>query len=115
MIICDIVYFTLNKKLISTVFDSKNLKIQFGIFTWSIMAFSLYYFIMRNRNWTLKKKIKNASILGFCIYGIYNFTNLSVFNFWNLKLAIVDTLWGSFLFGFVVFLIESINKVYKLY
>ena len=79
------------------------------------MAFSVYYFILRNSQWSLKDKIKNASILGFCIYAIYNFTNLAIYNFYNIKLAVVDTLWGTFLFGFVVLILDLVNRFYKLY
>jgi uncharacterized membrane protein len=114
-IICDITYLTFNKKLYSTVFNIKNIKIHFGLIAWIMMTFTIYYFILRNSNWSLKKKIINSAILGFCVYSIYNFTNISVFDFWNIKLAVIDTLWGSFLFAFVVLILDIINKFYKLY
>jgi uncharacterized membrane protein len=115
IIILDLSYLTLNRKLYDTVFDRNNIKLHFGLIAWIFMAFSIYYFVLSKNDWTLKQKVKNAIILGLCIYAIYNFTNLAVFNFWNLKLAIVDTLWGSILFGLVVIIIEIIHKIYKLY
>jgi uncharacterized membrane protein len=115
IIILDISYLTFNRKLYDTVFDRNNIKIHFGLITWIFMAFTVYYFILSKNDWTLKNKLKNAIILGCCIYGIYNFTNMSIFNFWNLKVGIIDTLWGGALFGIIVIIIETIHKIYKLY
>jgi uncharacterized membrane protein len=115
IIILDISYLTFNRKLYDTVFDRNNLKIHFGLITWIIMAFTVYYFILSKKDWSLRYKLKNAVILGICIYGIYNFTNMTVFNFWNIKLAMVDTLWGGALFGIIVIIIEIINKFYTIY
>jgi uncharacterized membrane protein len=115
ILICDMIYLSLNKQLYSTIFDKKYARLHFALIVWIMIAFTVYYFILHNSKWSFKEKIKNASILGLCIYSIYNFTNITIFNFWTLKLAVIDTLWGAFLFGLVVFLIEIINNIYKLY
>lgn len=50
-------------------------------------------------------KILTACIVGLCIYGIYNCINYAVFKNYSMKVAIIDTIWGTFLFGLVGFLI----------
>lgn len=48
-------------------------------------------------------------LVGFCVYGVYNFTNGAIFVDYNWKFICVDTLWGltSFaLFGFIYKLLK---------
>lgn len=46
--------------------------------------------------------------VGFLVYGLYNSTNLSFLEQWDLEVTIVDTLWGSFLFGACTVVASSI-------
>jgi uncharacterized membrane protein len=39
-----------------------------------------------------------AFMYGVCIYGVYDFTNHAVFDQYDWKFAIADTLWGGVLF-----------------
>ena len=64
-----------------------------AIFTYILMAILLNYFII-----SVNKSAFDAFILGFCTYGIYDFTNMAIFKKYNLKTAISDTLWGAILF-----------------
>lgn len=36
--------------------------------------------------------------LGICIYGIYNFTNMAIFDHYKVMMGLKDTLWGGMLF-----------------
>ena len=36
--------------------------------------------------------------VGLCIYGIFNLTNMSIFNGYDMGVALLDTLWGVFLY-----------------
>jgi len=60
--------------------------------------FVLYYFIIL-KNLSLFE----AFLLGLCVYGIYEFTNKSIFTKWNYSLVIIDSLWGGFLFLLTTF------------
>lgn len=40
-------------------------------------------------------------ILGLCVYGVYDFTAGAVIKNWDIRLALMDTLWGGLLFTFV--------------
>jgi uncharacterized membrane protein len=39
-----------------------------------------------------------AFFYGMCIYGVYDFTNHAVFDHYDWKFAVADTLWGGVLF-----------------
>ena len=64
-----------------------------AIFTYILMAILLNYFII-----SVNKSAFDAFILGFCTYGIFDFTNMAIFKKYNLRTAITDTLWGAILF-----------------
>ncbi len=40
-----------------------------------------------------------GALLGILVYGLYNFTNLSLIKEWSDAVTIVDTLWGGVIFG----------------
>jgi uncharacterized membrane protein len=65
-----------------------------AIITYIILIIGLNYFILQK-----KKSVFDAMILGFIIYGVYEFTNLSIIKNWKLLTAIMDTAWGTILFG----------------
>lgn len=52
----------------------------------------------------LYKSFIYGGAVGFAIYGIYNFTSLSIYKDYSLKIAILDTVWGTFLNTLVVFI-----------
>ena len=75
-----------------------------AIFTYILMAILLNYFIIY-----ANKSAFDAFILGFCAYGIFDFTNMAIFKKYNLKTAIIDTLWGAILF----FIVTTITYSFK--
>ena len=48
--------------------------------------------------------IKDAVILGSLIYGIFDATNLALFDKWTIDLFIIDVIWGGILFGLSTYL-----------
>ena len=76
-----------------------------AIFTYILMAILLNYFII-----SANKPSFDAFILGFCAYGIFDFTNMAIFKKYNLKTAIIDTLWGAILFFIVTTLTYALKK-----
>lgn len=78
-----------------------------AIFTYVLMAIILNYFII-----SVNKTPFDAFILGFCTYGIFDFTNLAIFKNYGFKTAIIDTLWGAILFFIVTFLTYKMKKIF---
>jgi uncharacterized membrane protein len=111
MIIIDTVYLYFVGK---SVFDKTVAAIQNSslvvniapaIFTYILMAILLNYFII-----SANKSAFDAFILGFCAYGIFDFTNMAIFKKYNLKTAITDTLWGAILFFSVTTITYYLKK-----
>ena len=76
-----------------------------AVFTYILMAILLNYFII-----SVNKSPFDAFILGFCAYGIFDFTNMAIFKKYNLRTAITDTLWGAILFFSVTSITYYIKK-----
>jgi uncharacterized membrane protein len=66
--------------------------------------------LVRNTDKSLLASFKTAGLLGGCIYGIYNFTNLATLSGYSLKAAMIDTLWGTTLFTIVGWLIANYSN-----
>jgi uncharacterized membrane protein len=111
MIIIDTVYLYFIGKSVfdKTVAAIQNsalvVKIAPAIFTYILMAILLNYFII-----SVNKSPFDAFILGFCAYGIFDFTNMAIFKKYNLKTAITDTLWGAILFFSVTIITYYLKK-----
>jgi uncharacterized membrane protein len=100
-------------------FDPK-INITYAIIAYSFVLISLFYlaipFTMQNIDKNDKgidlayKAIRYGGLVGLSIYGIYNFTCMSFFAKYPLSTAIIDTMWGTFLYSFVVFVFLLLTK-----
>jgi uncharacterized membrane protein len=70
-----------------------------AILCYLIMGGGIYYFSVKENS------SLNALILGLVVYSIYNTTNVATLNEFSVKVAALDTLWGSTLFGVVAFIV----------
>ena len=48
---------------------------------------------------SLRIALLNGALFGFFTYATYDFTNLATLKGYTMKVAIVDTIWGTFLVG----------------
>jgi uncharacterized membrane protein len=113
LVIIDVIYLSIIGK---SVFEKTVLSIQGSklvvnippaIFTYILMAFILNYFIISSN-----KPAFDAFILGFCVYGIFDFTNLAIFKNYTLKTAIMDTFWGATLFYVTTLITYKVKKMF---
>lgn len=115
LIIIDSVYLSLLggplfKNMIKNIQnDELNLNFQAASFTYILLVYLLYKFIISQNKTPL-----NAFILGFCVYGVFDFTNLTIFNNYKLIIALTDMLWGGILFYLVTFLSYKIFKIFNM-
>ena len=58
---------------------------------------------------TLPENNMDAFMLGFCVYAVYDFTNLSTLKNYSVRFAIADSLWGGALFVIMYNIIESLK------
>ena len=64
-----------------------------------VLAFAINYFIIKD-----KKRVVDAFLLGFVIYGVFDLTNMVIFKKWDLMLTIMDMVWGGVLFATTTYL-----------
>lgn len=76
--------------------------------TYIFLIFGLNYFIIRKH-----KSPTDAAILGLVIYGVYEFTNLSILKKWSVFISLLDTAWGAILFGLTTFILYTIKKWFR--
>ena len=51
---------------------------------------------------------KQAFLYGMCIYAVYDFTSLAIYEDYDWKFAIADALWGGILFTFARYLLKNV-------
>jgi uncharacterized membrane protein len=95
--------FMINKydKMIINIQQSKlegNLK--YAIPAYILMIIGLIHFVIPNikPGSELNDSLEYGALFGIIIYGIYNFTCGTIFKNWNINIAIIDILWGGFLY-----------------
>lgn len=79
-----------------------------AILCYVFLAFGIYYFILREN-----KSIFDAFLLGFTIYGVYEFTNKALIKNWHWFTVLIDSLWGGILFALTTYIVRSIHHVVK--
>ena len=58
---------------------------------------------------TLKEQLMIAASIGFVIYGTYGFTLAAIYEKYPMRLALMETLWGTTLFTLTTFLTYKIK------
>jgi uncharacterized membrane protein len=71
-----------------------------------LLVLVLYKFIILER-----KSPTDAFILGLCVYGVFDFTNIAIFHNYKLLPALVDTVWGGVLFYLVTLVTYKIMSI----
>ena len=71
-----------------------------------LLILVLYKFIILE-----KKPPSDAFLLGFCIYGIFDLTNIAIFKNYQLIPALVDTVWGGVLFYTVTWITYKMMNI----
>jgi uncharacterized membrane protein len=74
--------------------------------TYVFLIFGLIYFIIEKH-----KSVKDAAILGFVIYGVFEFTSISLFKNWSLITVLMDTTWGTILYALTTGLVYKIINI----
>ena len=83
----------------------------FAVFSYILMIVGLNLFVLPRirKGHELEDSFKYGFTFGIVLYGVYDFTSATVLKDWNMKLAIIDILWG----GFVFFIATYIGSLFK--
>jgi uncharacterized membrane protein len=93
-----------NKQILAV--QGSNIKINFmaAILTYVFLIFGLNYFIIRKR-----LPINDAMLLGLVIYATYELTNMALLKNWSWITVMIDTAWGSILFGLTTAIVYKLT------
>lgn len=77
-----------------------------AIFAYITLLITMFYICVPLSKYYYKQHHPSLvfGLVGFCVYGVYNFTNGAIFDDYNWSFILIDTLWGfcSFaLFGLI--------------
>jgi uncharacterized membrane protein len=75
--------------------------------TYVVLIYGLNYFIIRKN-----KSVQEAALLGFFVYAVYELTNLALFKNWSVLTVIIDTLWGTVLFGLTTAIVYKLKNIF---
>ena len=106
LLVLDILWVTLymNKAYKKQVKDIQGTemkgRVYLGAIAYVLMVVGLNLFVLPNirKGHELIDSLKYGATFGLVVYGIYDMTAGAVFKDWDLKLATVDIIWGSFVF-----------------
>lgn len=88
-----------SKQIMRVQKEPMRVNIYGAIASYLFLFLALYYFIIRQNG-----SILNAMVLGFVLYGVYETTSYALLKNWEVKTVVIDTLWGSVLFGITVYI-----------
>jgi uncharacterized membrane protein len=114
-LVLDMTWIYLNNKMyLSNIENIQNCKFKLNIYA-AVLAYiiiSLYLIFLIYNEFSLI----NCVLISFFIYSIYNLTNLSSFQNYSIAVAIIDTLWGSFVTLITMYIVYNytyyINNCY---
>jgi uncharacterized membrane protein len=116
LVVLDIIWLSINANQYSRMIKSiqnKEIKlnITYALFTYVLMIASIIFInipfieskIKKTDSKTeiIKKSLLYSGLLGLCIYGIYNGTNLATLENYDINVALKDTLWGVIIYTIV--------------
>jgi len=111
MLLLDSVYLSLVKNYFNTLVKNIQgkeitIKILGAVLCYLIMIIGLNVFIIQNGSYEkdLQNRVIYGGLLGLLVYGVYDTTNYAIFNKWDFKTVVMDTLWGGVIFSLTTFL-----------
>jgi uncharacterized membrane protein len=77
-----------------------------GLLAYALMIIGLCAFVLPKiaKDSVLKSSIFHGGLFGLVVYGIFDFTNMSILQKWDIPLALIDITWGAFVYSMSSFL-----------
>ena len=99
------------KQMVKKIQGGKAMKVKLysAFLAYALMVVGLNVFVVPNirKGKELEDSLKYGFTFGMVVYGVYDFTAGAVLENWDMKLALVDILWG----GFVYFISAYISSM----
>ena len=84
----------------------------YAAISYTLMVIGLNHFVLPNinvKNVTIKDCLTYGFMFGLVVYGVYDFTIGAVLKKWSMPLAIIDVLWGGFVYFISCYILKFIN------
>ena len=83
----------------------------YAVLAYILMTLGLLMFVVPNIRPThgFTDSLKYGLLFGLVVYGIYDMTAAAVLNNWDIKLAFIDILWGSFVYFMAAYIGSLFN------
>ena len=104
------------KKMVRKIQGSDmQVNIIYAILSYVLMIIGLNFFVIPNINKDnlFNDSLKYGFLFGIVLFGVYDFTAGAVLKNWNLKLAILDILWGGTVYFLATFLTFKILDYFE--
>ena len=104
------------KKMVRKIQGSDmQVNIIYAILSYALMIIGLNFFVIPNINKDnlFNDSLKYGFLFGIVLFGVYDFTAGAVLKNWNLKLAILDILWGGTVYFLATFLTFKILDYFE--
>lgn len=119
LLVIDIIFLStilgpLFSKMVSDIQGSPmKLNIISAVLSYTALTIGIYRFGLKNIDPSniLLSTLLGGGLFGLLTYGIFDFTNLAMFENYQLSNALIDTTWGGFL-CFIVTLLTYYTKTY---
>lgn len=110
LVLFDFVWFSVSfKRLYKPQFVKMQkrvyMRIWSAILVWLLLGFLVSFLLQKIDD--PKTAAYTGLIVGFVVYGVYNFTNYATLINYSLSVAVIDSIWGAFALGTVSLLIVS--------
>lgn len=95
----DILYLSLNKQFYRRILDTTSeINKTFAVLAWITIVLAVQVMVLTRPGANRKQSALYGAFLGFFMYGLYNFTNASLYpSRFTPTIVIGDTLWGTML------------------
>ena len=89
--------------ILATQRSPMKVRLSGAIVSYALLIFGIIYFGVLSNN-----PLRDGALSGLVAYGLYNAVNYATLSNYSLKVSIIDTMWGTFLCGFVSFVVHTL-------
>lgn len=79
--------------------EAMKVKPIFALLSYVLMVIGMVVFVTPNvTDRKFQTSLMYGGVFGLVVYGVYDFTNAAVIKNWNISIALLDVLWGVFVY-----------------
>ena len=118
LLVLDVLWITLfmgprYKVMIKNIQGSElKTNILYAFLAYTLMVIGLNHFVLPNinvKNVKMSDCLSYGFLFGLVVYGVYDFTIGAVLKKWDMMLAVMDILWGGFVYFISCYILKFLN------